>query len=96
MHDVIDNRERHRFELQERDQIAFADYEIQGDRVILTHVEAPIGLRGAGAAGRLMEGLMSIIRERGLKVTPVCSYAQAWIERHPEWADLRVGPSWSV
>ncbi len=88
MHDVIDNRELKRFELQERGQVAWADYEVRGDRVILPHVEAPIGLRGSGAAGRLMEGLMSIIRERGLKVTPVCSYAVTWIERHPECADL--------
>ena len=88
MHDVIDNRERQRFELQERGQIAFADYQLRGDKVVLPHVEAPVGLRGSGAAGRLMEGLMSIVRERGLKVVPVCSYAASWLERHPEFSDL--------
>ena len=89
MHDVIDNRERQRFELQERGQIAFADYQLRGDKLVLPHVEAPVGLRGSGAAGRLMEGLMSIVQERGLKVVPVCSYAASWLERHPEFADLR-------
>ncbi len=89
MHDVIDNREHQRFELQERGQIAFADYQLRGDTIVLPHVEAPVGLRGSGAAGRLMEGLMSIVRERGLKVVPVCSYAAAWLERHPEFSDLR-------
>ena len=49
MHDVIDNRGSRRFELLEQGQIAYADYEIDGDRLILPHVEAPIGLRGTGA-----------------------------------------------
>ena len=29
MHDVIDNREKHRFELVEQGQITFADYELR-------------------------------------------------------------------
>jgi predicted GNAT family acetyltransferase len=89
MHDVIDNRAAHRFELLEQGQITFADYEVRGDRLILPHVEAPIGLRGTGAAGRLMEGVLSIARERGLKVQPICSYAEAYMSRNPEYADLR-------
>jgi len=89
MHDVIDNREKHRFELVEQGQITFADYELKGDRLILPHVEAPIGLRGTGAASRLMEGVLAIARERGLKVTPICSYADAYMSRHAEFADLR-------
>ena len=67
MHDVIDNRGSRRFELLEQGQIAYADYEIDGDRLILPQVEAPIGLRGTGAAGRRREGVLSIARERGRK-----------------------------
>jgi predicted GNAT family acetyltransferase len=89
MHDVIDNRSGRRFELLEQGQVAYADYEIDGNRLILSHVEAPVGLRGTGAAGRLMEGVLSIARERGLKVTPVCRYAAAYMGRHPEFADLK-------
>jgi hypothetical protein len=90
MHDVIDNRELHRFELIEQGQTAFADYRIENDRIVLSHVEAPVGLRGTGAAARLMEGVLAIIRERGMKVSPVCEYAAAWLSRHPEYVDLRV------
>jgi uncharacterized protein len=89
MHDVIDNRELHRFELVEQGQTAFADYRVEDDRIILSHVEAPVGLRGTGAAARLMEGVLAIIRERGMKVSPVCTYAAAWLSRHPEFVDLR-------
>lgn len=85
---VIDNADRHRFELEEDGEIAFADYRLQGDTVVLPHVEAPPALRGTGAAARLMEGALSIIRGRGQRVTPLCSYADAYIRRHREWQDL--------
>ena len=52
MHDVIDNAAAHRFELSEQGQTAFADYVVQGDVLTLPHVEAPVGLRGTGAAAR--------------------------------------------
>ena len=89
MHDVIDNPDRQRFELVEQGQSAFADYRAEAGRIVLSHVEAPIGLRGTGAAARLMEGVLSIVRERGLKVAPTCDYAAAYMSRHPEFADLR-------
>ena len=85
---VSDNRERRRFELVENGLTAFADYRIDGDRVVIPHVEAPMPLRGTGAAGRLMAGLLDRVRAEGLKVVPVCPYAAAYIRRHPQYADL--------
>jgi hypothetical protein len=35
-----------------------------------------------------MTGALDLIRERGLKVVPVCPYAAAFIRRHPEYQDL--------
>jgi predicted GNAT family acetyltransferase len=51
-------------------------------------VEAPLPLRGTGAAGRLMQGVAEIARTEGLKITPLCGYAWAWIQRHKEYRDL--------
>ncbi len=85
---VTDNRTRQRFELARDGEIVFADYRRQPGRLIITHVEAPPALRGTGAAGRLMEGVLQSAREEGLKVTPLCSYARAYIQRHPEHRDL--------
>lgn len=85
---VTDNAGRSRFELDVDGQTVFANYRRQGDTVIITHVEAPISLRGSGAAGRLMEGMMRIIQTEGLKVLPVCSYAAAWLKRKKEYAGL--------
>lgn len=85
---VVDNTERSRFEMAEQDQIVFADYRLAEGRLSITHVESPPALRGAGAAGRLMAGVIVDARRRGLKIEPLCGYAVAWMRRHPEHADL--------
>lgn len=85
---VTDNTQQRRFELEEQGEIAFADYSLAGDTLVLPHVEAPNALRGTGAAGRLMDGVVAQARERNLKLRPLCSYAVAWLKRHPEHNDL--------
>jgi predicted GNAT family acetyltransferase len=35
-----------------------------------------------------MEGMLAIVRERGEKVVPVCSYAAAYMRQHEEHRDL--------
>jgi uncharacterized protein len=89
MSEVVDNRARHRFELSENGALAYADYELKGSVLAVPHVVADPALRGTGAAGRLMEGVLAAIRARGLKIDPVCPYAEAYLRRHPEHADLR-------
>ncbi|HKT53337.1 MAG TPA: GNAT family N-acetyltransferase [Caulobacteraceae bacterium] len=85
---VSENEARHRYELVENGLTAFADYRRQGDRVVIPHVEAPEALRGTGAAGRLMEGVVEHVRSLGLKIVPICPYAAAWLKRHPEHGDV--------
>ena len=88
MHRITDNLTHRRFELIEEGKLAFADYRLDGDILILPHVEADPALRGRGTAGRLMTGVLELARERGWKVRPVCGYAAAYIQRHPEYGDL--------
>ena len=66
----------------------FADYAIQGDTRLILHVEADPHLRGGGAAGRFMQALAEHARAEGLKLAPRCSYAVAWLKRHPEYEDV--------
>jgi predicted GNAT family acetyltransferase len=86
---VRDNRERSRFELEEGGAVAFANYRRDEGTLVIRYVEAPPVLRGTGAAGRLMQGVMEIARAEGAKVVPLCGYAAAWIRRHKEWHGLR-------
>jgi predicted GNAT family acetyltransferase len=84
---VVDTGER--FELREGGGLALADYRQQDGRLLVPHVEAAHALRGTGAAGRLMEGVVDAARQRGLKIVPLCPYADDWMRKHPETADLR-------
>jgi predicted GNAT family acetyltransferase len=86
MTDVHDNPASHRFEMVEQGQTVFADYRRDGRRLIIDHVEAPVSLRGTGAAGRFMEGLVAAARAEGSSIVPICSYAVAWLRRHRELA----------
>lgn len=85
---VTDNTARSRYELLVSGQVVFAQYRRDGKTVFIPHVEAPPSLRGTGAAGRLMAGIMDLARAGGLKVVPICSYAALWMRRHPEYGDL--------
>ena len=88
MSDVVDNAARGRFELVEEGLTAFADYRREAGRLVIPYVESPPPLRGKGTAGRLMEGVLAAARAEGLKVTPICGYAVAYIRRHREHHDL--------
>lgn len=85
---IADNAAEHRYELIEQGQTAYADYRLVGERLYIDYVFSPPALRGAGTAGRLMAGLAADARARGLKITPICGYAVAWLSRHSEYADL--------
>jgi hypothetical protein len=85
---VTDNRERQRFELEEDGLVAFANYHRSGQSVVIPHVEAPPALRGKGTAGRLMEGIVLRARAEGFTITPTCSYALTWFQRHKQARDV--------
>ena len=85
---IRDNAERSRYELEIDGQIVFANYRRDGATLSILHVEAPLPLRGNGAAGRLMQGVMEIARATGAKVVPLCGYAASWLRRHREYREL--------
>ena len=94
MTDFRDVRAEQRFEQGFSDadgqlRTVFADYAVQGDSRVILHVEADPALRGTGAAGRFMQAMAEHARAEGLKLAPRCSYAAAWLKRHPEFDDLK-------
>ena len=85
---MTDNAAAGRFELAEAGAVAFAQYRREPGRLVVSYVEAPPALRGTGAAGRLMEGVLATARSEGRKVLPLCSYAAAYIRRREAHHDL--------
>ncbi len=77
-----------RYEMDEQGLTSWADYRRGEGRLFIDHVESPPALRGTGAAGRLMAALAADVRAQGLKITPICGYAAAWLRRSKEFGDL--------
>ncbi|GAA1880461.1 GNAT family N-acetyltransferase [Lapillicoccus jejuensis] len=66
----------------------FAAYRLQPDAVVFTHTEVDPAFEGQGIGGALARGALDDVRARGLAVVPLCPFIRAWIERHPDYADL--------
>ncbi len=93
MTDFRDVIAAHRFEQGFSDadgetRSVFADYAVEGETRVILHVEAHPALRGSGAAGRFMQAMAEHARAENLKLVPRCSYAVAWLKRHPEFDDI--------
>ncbi len=81
---VRDNSGANRLEIQLGEQVAFAEYRLEGDTITFTHTRVPEALRGRGIGTQLIEAGLSLARERNLKVIPQCPFFAAYIRAHPE------------
>jgi uncharacterized protein len=86
---LVDNAAAHRFELALPGGMAFIDYRRSGAVVFLNHAEVPAALGGQGLGTRLVRETLELIRSRGGRVVPVCSFVRAAMARHSEYDDLR-------
>jgi uncharacterized protein len=87
--DVVDNTEEHRYEARsDGELVGRIAYALEGDVITLIHTEVEPEHEGKGIAGRLVAGALADIRGRGLRLRPVCQFVRAYLERHPEHADL--------
>lgn len=64
------------------------DYRMRDGVRVFTHTGVRDAYEGQGLAGRLAERVLTDARAEGLSVVPQCPYVRAYIERHPEHADL--------
>lgn len=85
---VRDNAARSRFELDAGGVTVFMNYRLAGDVISLDYTETPAAARGHGLASRLIEGVLENARARGLKIVPRCPFVRAYLDKHPEHADL--------
>ena len=57
-------------------------------RIIIDHTGVPDALRGKGAGQALVQRAVEDARAAGIKIIPLCPFAKAQIEKHPEWQDV--------
>ena len=64
--------------------------QLDGQTLELDHTYVPRESRGGGIATQLTVRALEYARAHGYRVVPSCPFAAAYIDRHPEYRELRV------
>lgn len=83
---VVDDVDRHRFEVSVGGAVAELVYRREGDRLVLVHTGVPDELEGEGVGSALVRAAVDAARAQGLTIVPECPFARGWLERHPQAA----------
>ena|SRR5215471_2741477 len=79
-----------RFEIEQEGEVAYLEYSLSGNVLVLIHTEVPEKLRGKGLASSLAQTAFQWARENQLKVDVICPGVQGYLAKHPEFSDLVV------
>jgi uncharacterized protein len=86
---VRDNEAQRRYEVHlDGMLVGSAGYVRRGGRAYLVHTEIDPGHEGAGLGSTLVRGALEAQRERGELVVPLCPFVRAYLDRHPQYADV--------
>jgi uncharacterized protein len=91
MTEIVNNKTKHRYELAVDGHIAATYYTPADDVITFVHTEVPPELGGKGIGSQLIKGALDQVRSEGLKVIAQCPFVKAYIEKHPDYADLLKG-----
>lgn len=86
--DIRDNAEAHRYELPVDDEVAVVIYNLSGQNLMITETLVPVALEGRGIASRMAKHVIADAGTRGLLILPVCPFFSAYLQKHPEHADV--------
>jgi uncharacterized protein len=63
---------------------AVLDYQLADRVMTITHTGVPQPIAGRGIAAELMRAALAAAKSAGWEVNPACSYAVAYMRRHPD------------
>ena len=86
--EIHDNADRHQYELPVEDDVAVVTYNLSAPNLMITETLVPQRLEGRGIASRLAKHVIADARARELLILPVCPFFSAYLQKHPEHADV--------
>jgi predicted GNAT family acetyltransferase len=86
--DIVHDEQARQFRADVEGHRAVVDYRLRDGVITITHTGVPPPIEGRGIAAELTRHALNVARREGWQVVPACSYAAAFIRRHPEFADL--------
>ncbi|MDQ3040108.1 MAG: N-acetyltransferase [Pseudomonadota bacterium] len=85
---ITHDRAAHKFTTTVDGHEGYVEYEAGEGHIEITHTVVPKEIGGRGIAGELVKEALEFARSEGLKVVPRCSYAEGYMQKHSEYADL--------
>jgi predicted GNAT family acetyltransferase len=87
---VTRNDELSRYEARLADGtvVAFSVFKQRPGRVVFIHTETDPAYGGRGYGTRLVHDALEDVRSRGESIGLVCPFVKAYVDKHPEYADL--------
>ena len=82
-HETIHRPDSHRFEIHEDGLVAYVEYYIHDGAIDILHTIVPIRLENRGIGSALVRAAYDWGRSEGLAPAATCSFADAWLRRHP-------------
>lgn len=96
MPELIDNPDEKRFEYDIEGHTAIIEYITNKNGLIfLTHTEVPKALRGQGIAFEMISSALTEVKNRNLKLVPLCPTVAEYLRRYPNLKDM-LAPGYSV
>lgn len=85
---VTQDTQRSRYTATVDGVLCVLDYQLQDKVMTITHTGVPSQVGGRGIAAALTRHALDDARANGWKVRPLCSCAEVYMRRHPEYNDL--------
>ncbi len=85
---VVNNKDKQRFELNLGTDIAYMEYRFQNDTKVLMHTYVPEKYRGKGNALKFIQQVLVDIRKAKTQVMVNCAAVPRFLKDHPEYNDL--------
>lgn len=87
--DITRDPETSRYEARlDGELVGWIEYFAGAGSIDLVHTVVVPEHTGGGIASTLVRHALDEIRSQNMVVIPTCDYVEAWIDRHPEYADL--------
>ena len=90
---VFNNQQRQQFQITIDGEIAFLEYRLNEDMIVLMHTEVPERFGGRGIGSALATAAFDYAKTHHLKVKVYCPFVTTYLRRHPELDSLVVKPS---
>jgi uncharacterized protein len=88
-HEESEIRGRHFINDEEGNMVAEITYAVQHpDVMVVDHTEVDESLQGRQIGHSLVEAVVEHARAKGRSIVPVCPFAKAEIDKHPEFQDV--------